>query len=481
MVFSSINFIFVFLPLFLISYYLIDNKYKNICILLYSIGFYAYGCIDNPHYVLILLVSLYVNYIFGLLIERNTSFRGFTLFVAVLFNVAILFVFKYFDFVIDIIKYLNNSFELRKLNLILPIGISFYTFQILSYIFDVYYKKTVAEKNFINLSTYIIMFPQLIAGPILRYTDVKNDIDKDRIVGYKDLFAGIRVFIIGLASKVIIANQLAGIQIDANVFEPSAISPATAWLASIAYGLQLYFDFYGYSLMAIGLGKMIGVSIMKNFDEPFRAVTAGEFWRRWHISLGSWFKDYMLYPILMSKKMSKFKEIIKKIFNNKNFVNFISNLIAMTLVWFTTGLWHGASVNYVLWGLYFLVFMIIEQMFLAKFIKKHNIFGHFYLIIIVIMSFTIFSNENLSALCIKLKKMWTFTSDFMDINCYNIFMTNLKAILLGILFATGLPQYIYNKVKHIEVLDILFIASIFALSIFLIYMGYNDPFMYFRF
>ena len=235
MVFSSLNFLAVFLPLFLISYYFIDAKYKNICVLLYSIGFYAYGCMDNPHYVAILIASLLVNYIFGICLEWSKASKKFVLFLAITFNVAILFVFKYFDFFIDIFHITSIS----KLNLVLPIGISFYTFQIMSYIFDVYYKKIKAEKNFINLSTYIIMFPQLIAGPILRYSDVKNDIEKDRKVGFDNFISGLRVFIIGLGSKVIIANQLSGVQIDVNVFEVRTLSSATIWLSSIAYGLQL--------------------------------------------------------------------------------------------------------------------------------------------------------------------------------------------------------------------------------------------------
>ena len=476
MVFSSLNFLAVFLPLFLISYYLIDVKYKNICILLYSIGFYAYGCIDNPHYVLILIASLFINFFFGIWIDKLNKGRKLILVIAIIFNVAILFVFKYFDFFIDIFRIKT----INKLNLVLPIGISFYTFQIMSYIFDVYYKKIKAEKSFINLSTYIIMFPQLIAGPILRYSDVKNDIERERDVHTANFFAGLKVFIIGLGSKVIIANQLSGIQIDVNVFENNMLSSSTIWLASIAYGLQLYFDFYGYSLMAIGLGKMMGVKIMENFNEPFKAITAGEFWRRWHISLGSWFKDYMLYPILMSKTISGIRKSLSKNIS-KSFANFFVNFIAMFIVWFTTGLWHGAHANYVMWGLYFFVFMILEQLFIERFVKRHRFIGHIYLILIVIISFTIFSNENISDLFFKIRKMWEINSKFFDTNCYNIFLTNIKSIILAVLFATTVPQKLYKKIFVNNSIDVICIVVIFALSIYLIYKGYNDPFMYFRF
>ena len=489
MVFSSLNFLFIFLPLFLISYYLVDTKLKNICVLFYSLGFYAYGCIDNPHYVLILIASLLTNYIFGLIIDKTIKTRKLFLILAVFFNVAILFVFKYFDFFVTIMKHFiikmntSSSFgsimQIEKLNLVLPIGISFYTFQILSYIFDVYYKKIESEKSFINLSTYIIMFPQLIAGPILRYADVKSDIEKERNVNLDNFLSGLKVFIFGLGSKVIIANQLSGVQIDVNVFEFTSLSASTIWLESIAYGLQLYFDFYGYSLMAIGLGKMMGIKIMSNFDEPFKAITVGEFWRRWHISLGSWFRDYMLYPILMSKNVSGLRKILSKLVN-KSFGSFIANFIAMFIVWFTTGLWHGAHINFILWGLYFFVFMILEQLFLSKILKSQRWLGHIYLIIVVIISFAIFSNEDLHILMFKLRKMWEINRDFFDINCINIFRTNLKAIVLGLLFVFTLPQKIYSLFKN-RIIEYIVMALVLVLSLFLIHKGYNDPFMYFRF
>lgn len=470
MVFSSINFLCVFLPLFLISYYLVEPKYKNLCTLLYSIGFYAYGCMDNPHYVLILIASLFVNYVLGLLINKNTKRRKLILIVALLFNISILFVFKYFNFFIRSIK----------LNLVLPIGISFYTFQTMSYILDVYFKKIKAEKNFINLSTYIIMFPQLIAGPILRYSDVKKDIERKRKVKLDNFLEGLRIFILGLGSKVIIANQLSGIQIDMAVFEVNTLSASSIWLQSIAFGLQLYFDFWGYSLMAIGLGRMMGISIMKNFDEPFKSITAGEFWRRWHISLGSWFKDYMLYPILMSKTISNLRKYLSKV-SGKEVANFIVNFIAMFIVWFTTGLWHGAHMNYVLWGLYFFVFMVLEQLFLSKVFKKCRFVGHIYLIIVIIISFTIFSNEDLPSLLFKLKKMWQFDSAFFDKTFFDVAKTNIKAIVIGLLFATDIVKKLYEKVSKNEIVDKVVISIILATSLYLIYKGYNDPFMYFRF
>ena len=350
----------------------------------------------------------------------------------------------------------------------------------MSYILDVYFKKIKAEKNFINLSTYIIMFPQLIAGPILRYSDVKKDIERKRKVKLDNFLEGLRIFILGLGSKVIIANQLSGIQIDMAVFEVNTLSASSIWLQSIAFGLQLYFDFWGYSLMAIGLGRMMGISIMKNFDEPFKSITAGEFWRRWHISLGSWFKDYMLYPILMSKTISNLRKYLSKV-SGKEVANFIVNFIAMFIVWFTTGLWHGAHMNYVLWGLYFFVFMVLEQLFLSKVFKKCRFVGHIYLIIVVIISFTIFSNEDLTSLVFKLKKMWQFDSAFFDKTFFDVAKTNIKAIVIGLLFATDIVKKFYEKVSKNEIVDKAVISIILATSLYLIYKGYNDPFMYFRF
>ena len=480
MVFSSTNFLTIFLPLFLFSYYFVEAKYKNICVLLYSIAFYAYGCIDNPHYIVILIISLVVNFIFGILLEKIVKHKKFILLLAIFFNVGVLFVFKYHDFAIDIINHLFRNIAFTKLNLVLPIGISFYTFQILSYILDVYFGKISAEKNFINLSTYIIMFPQLIAGPIIRYSDIKNDIESDRRVDLTDLLSGLKIFIFGLGSKIIIANQLSGVQVDISAFEYDMLSASSVWLSSIAYGLQIYFDFYGYSLMAIGLGKMMGVNIMKNFDDPFISTSVSEFWRRWHISLGTWFKDYILYPILMSKSITSIRKFLTKLLN-KNFASFVVNTIAIFVVWFTTGLWHGAAYNFILWGLYFFVFMEIEQMFLYKFMRKHKFIGHIYLIIAVIISFTIFSNEDMTILKYKLLKMWEFDNTFLDEQCIRIFMTNIKSIILGILFATTIPKHIYRKVEKYKMVNVICIIIVLSLSIYLIYKGSNDPFMYFRF
>ena len=481
MVFSSFNFILIFLPLFIISYYMIDDKYRNLCIFMYSIAFYAYGCMENPHYVVILILSLFMNYHLARIIEKHNVFSKVVFVVSVLFNISILFVFKYFDFFGDIISYFNSGVNIKKLNLVLPIGISFYTFQVLSYLIDVHSQKIHALDSFINLSTYIIMFPQLIAGPILRYDNIRYYIENKKQLSYKKFFEGLRIFTIGLASKVIIANQLSAVQLDVGIYDQQLLSFATTWLCSICYIMQLYFDFYGYSIMAIGLGKMMGFEIVENFNEPFKSLTVREFWNRWHITLSHWFKDYIFYPIYRSKIMDGFKKKLTKIFN-VDVARFIAYIISIFVVWLFTGLWHGANVNFVIWGMFFFVLMVIENIFLNKVIDKFKIIGHVYLIIAVVVAFTIFSNEDLSILIIKLRNMFLLNKvDLIDDNFITILNNNLKAVIFSLFFVIGIPQYLYHKLKPIKLINIIIIISLFATSIWLIYSGNNDPFMYFRF
>ena len=367
-----------------------------------------------------------------------------------------------------------------KLNLMLPIGISFYTFQIVSYLIDVYYEKIDVEKNIINFSTYVIMFPQLIAGPILRFGDIMSQTKQERKIKIKDFSSGMKIFVIGLASKVIVANQLSLVDLDIRNYGLESMSLIIAWSGAIAYAMQLYFDFYGYSLMAIGLSKMMGFDIIENFKDPFLSKTVSEYWRRWHISLGTWFRDYLLYPILLSNPIKKIRKDVSKIFS-KNFANFVVNVIATFFVWFTTGLWHGANYNFILWGLYFFIFLNIEQLFLEKILIKTKVISHIYLIIVITISFVIFSNENFTEMILYLKKMF----DYKNIMYYDMFdktiLFNIKSIILGILFVIKFPQFIYKKISNIKIIDFIIISILLVVSLFLIYKGYNDPFMYFRF
>ena len=469
------------MPLFFLSYYIVDNKFKNLCIFLYSLGFYFFACFDHPEYFLIFIFSLMVNYIIAIQIEIvDYEKRPLLLVVALIYNFSILFVFKYFDFFIDIIHSLNSGSDIKKLNLVLPIGISFYTFQIVSYVVDVYNKKINAEVNFVNFATYVSMFPQLIAGPIVRYSDLMGQIKSERDVKIDDIINGFTIFVFGLSSKVIVANMLSLVSVDLDKYGLETISTLTAWGVAISSSMQMYFDFFGYSLMAIGLGKMMGFDIVENFKDPFLSRSVEEYWRRWHISLSTWFRDYLLYPLQMSAPIRSLRKFLKSTFDFKT-SNLVVNLIAIFVVWIATGLWHGANYNFILWGLYFYIFLSIEQIFLSKILKRFEAFSHIYLIIVIIISFVIFFNEDLSSIKLMLKKMFLIDSNLIGKDFFNIIINNIKQIILGIVCVLRLPNIIYDRIKKYKILRVLIVVLLLSLSIYIIYRGYNDPFMYFRF
>lgn len=480
MVFSSLKFIFIFLPLFLLSYFLVEEKYKNLCILLYSLLFYFYGVIETPSYLIVLIISLLFNYSIALFIEyhkikQNIISKNIFTIIALSFNILTLFVFKYYDFFIDILNYFNGESNLAKINLILPIGISFYTFQIISYIVDVSVGTIVAEKSFINLATYIVMFPQLIAGPIVRFNDVRNEINASRDFNKYNFIDGIRIFILGLSAKVIIANQLAKVKLDMDMLGANNLSSETYWLGAFSYAFQLYFDFFGYSLMAIGLAKIIGITIKKNFDRPYSSKSISEFWRRWHISLSTFLRDYV-YIYLGGSRRGLFFTCIN-----------------LFIVFLLSGLWHGANVNFVIWGAYLGLFVVIERI-IRYFIKKYNldnsfiinnkfnnIVKHIYVIIVMVISFVIFSHEDIAELKNYLSQMFSLSTFFINDSFVKILNTNFKAIVLAFLFITSIPNMIYNKIKFNKKIHIVILLFIFILDIYLIFIGTNDPFMYFRF
>ena len=497
---------------------------------MYSIGFYAFGCFDNMYYVFILLASLVINYLITIKIEKLGSegadsvahvvrddsvvakqcesvaassasgrprsrklsfekrnktckhaslYRKLLLIIALVLNFGNLFIFKYYNFFTEVINSFNKNISLEKSNLLLPIGISFYTFQIVSYVIDVYFKKIDAEKSFIDFGTYVIMFPQLIAGPIVRFIDVQKEIKSDRKADIKRIYDGFSIFVIGLASKVLVANQLSLVQVDISNVGIDMISTIGAWAGAMSYSMQMYFDFFGYSLMAIGLGKMIGITIVENFKDPFLSTSVEEYWRRWHISLGTWFRDYLMYPVLLSKPIKRIRSVFNKV--NKKFSSFITTFIAMFVVWFATGLWHGASYNYIIWGLYFFVLMVLEQLILSKTILKFKPFAHIYLCVVIIISFVIFSNEDLSQMCLYFEKMFHVNTDLINETFSQTILNNLRSIIIGILCVLRVPNMIYEKAKNNVIINSIIILILLGLSLFFIYLGYNDPFMYFRF
>lgn len=472
MVFSSFEFLLWFLPFFLVIYYLTQKKYRNLCLFLFSLIFYAYGAIEQPLYILLILLSIAVNYALGLLIERSRNHSKLWLITGLIYNFGILAVFKYLDFFIkNINKALGlfaesgtgQSFNtLSPVNLILPIGISFYTFQIVSYLIDVYRKEVPAETNFINLGTYIIMFPQLIAGPIIKFSDIRKNLHK-RSFHKKVFLDGIRIFVIGLGLKVLLANRIGSLWQDVSSIGYDSISVPLAWMGIAAYSFQIYFDFWGYSLMAIGLGKITGFSLPVNFNNPYTACSMTDFWRRWHMTLSIWFREYVYIP-LGGNRNGKFKTY--------------RNLL---IVWFLTGFWHGADWNFIFWGILIFVIISIEKMGLGRILEKYPLIGHAYMILLIPLSWLVFAVSDLSA-------MATYFCRLIGIGGTNIYADDFIKygktygilLLAALLFSTAIPQKIYRKIKN-TILIIPVLLAIVAGTIYCLYMGLNDPFLYFRF
>ncbi|MCR1950059.1 MBOAT family protein [Clostridium sp. DSM 100503] len=456
MVFSSLIFIFRFLPIFVGVYYITPYKYKNLCILIFSLFFYSFG---EPKYFPIMVSSIIVDYTISLLIQKNFKNRSkckVLLLISTVFNIGILICFKYSNFFIENINLLFNS-SIRKINLTLPLGISFYTFQTLSYTIDVYKGKVEAERNLIDFGAFVSLFPQLIAGPIVKYSDINKEI-KNRSITMSNFELGLEEFIIGLSKKVLIANNIGMLWSEISSKELVNISTPLAWLGIISFSFQIYFDFSGYSSMAIGLGKMIGFNFPNNFNFPYISRSITEFWRRWHITLGSWFKEYVYIP-LGGNRVNK-----RRVFFN------------LLIVWFLTGFWHGAEYTFILWGLYFFVLLYIEKIFLEKVLKKYVIFSYLYTIFFLIIGWCLFAISDITTLSIYIKKM--FAMDFRSDWIYytrNYFIV----IILCIIFSTPIVLKIYSKLN--KVIKSIIIVLLFIMSVaYLVDSSYN-PFLYFRF
>lgn len=456
MIFSSITFLFYFLPLVLLLYYIVPNKVKNLVLLLSSLIFYAWG---EPKYIILMIFSSIVDYTIAIIIDK---YRGkiqskIALCCSVLINLSLLFFFKYTDFFIEISNNIfSTNFEL--LNLALPIGISFYTFQTMSYSIDVYRGDAPVQKRFISLATYIALFPQLVAGPIVRYQTVAEQMNerKHSISKFED---GVYRFCLGMCKKVILANNIGLIWNNVKVLEFSEISLLTAWLGICSFGLQIYFDFSGYSDMAIGLGKMFGFDFIENFKYPYISKSITEFWRRWHMSLGQWFRDYVYIPLGGNRKGTK------------------RWLLNIFIVWMLTGLWHGAYYNFVLWGIYFGLILLIEKLYIyEKLSKLPSFVQHFYVLFLVSMSWVLFEVMSINDIFVYIKSMLVNTN-IIDSTFTYLFIPNLFIIVLSILSATPIfEKYISNKIVKKSIVLIGFIISI----CFLIDASFN-PFLYFRF
>ena len=458
MIFSSLTFLVVFLPLVLFIYYISKDSYRNYILLVASLLFYSWG---EPKFVIIMLVSIFFNYYFAILIEKFRNKKNFSkliLILSLIFNIGLLFFFKYFNFFIDNLNTLL-SFNIPILKISLPIGISFYTFQILSYVVDVYKKEVKVQNNICYLGAYIAFFPQLIAGPIVRYCDIEKQLNH-RNVTLNKFAIGIKRFIIGLGKKVIIANNVAIIS-DA-IFDSNNLTNYGGFvllIGTLAYTMQIYFDFSGYSDMAIGLGKMFGFDFLENFKYPYSSTSITDFWRRWHISLSSWFRDYVYIPLGGNRKGS-FK--------------MVRNIL---IVWMLTGLWHGASWNFIIWGVYFGVILLIEKFFLSKCLSKIPMFFKWcYTFILINIGWIIFRVEDLSLISFNLSV--EVLEKFLA-NNYNL-VNQIPFLIIAFILSFPIFPLIESKIKNKYIINLIIII-IFVISIcFLINNTYN-PFIYFRF
>ena len=468
MVFSSSIFLFGFLPLLLGLYFLAKDKYRNYVLLIFSLIFYGFG---GPKLLLLMLGVVFIDYIAALFIDKFQKKRVklFIFLLALFINVGTLFYFKYMGFTIDILNRLL-SLNIPASNIILPIGISFYTFQSLSYVIDVYKSEVKVQKNFFYLLLYVSMFPQLVAGPIVRYQTVENEIKKRKVT--VDSFArGMERFIYGLAKKLIIANNVGNL---ADTILALKILPTSlAWLGVIGYTLQIYFDFSAYSDMAIGLGKMFGFNFEENFNYPYISKSITEFWRRWHISLSTWFRDYIYIPLGGNRK-----GVLRQLFN-------------LFIVWSLTGIWHGAAVNFLLWGLYYFVFLMIEKFVLKRILDKLPSFvSHLYTIFVILIGWVLFRAEGLND-CIRIiTALFVPTTTnisrlqfLMYIEMYGIYL------LLGVILSMPIFPKIRNYLLEIKFknnvvvysLYYVFVLIIFILSVVYLSEATYNPFIYFRF
>lgn len=463
MVFSSLEFIFIFLPVFLLVYAAVPKKLKNTVILLGSVIFYSLG-VKKPVYIVLFILTTMLNYIVGQFIEDFPKYKKPWLIFGIAFNFWWLIFFKYWTFGTENLNaLLGTSFTLK--DIILPIGISFYTFQNVSYIIDVYRRQTRAERSIINYGAYISMFPQLIAGPIVTYNTVAKQL-RNRTHNIRKVEDGLKTFTIGLGYKVLIANQIGGLWSDISMIGFESISSPLAWMGIFAYSFQLYFDFCGYSLMAIGLGKIMGFDLPKNFDYPYMSLTMTEFWRRWHMTLGTWFKDYIYIPLGGNRK-GKAAQI------RNTFV-----------VWLFTGLWHGASWNFVIWGLVLFAVIMSEKFWTGKFLNKHKAAGHLYMMLIIPVTWLIFAVTDLHELGIYFKRLLPFlpqkTYAVLDKDYVKYLGIYKTYFIAGILFSTRLPKKIYDKIKN-SFVGVILLLAVFWASVYCMYKGLNDPFLYFRF
>ena len=466
MVFSTPIFMFWFLVLTMGIYFVVPRKFRNLVLLCSSLFFYYWG---EQEYVLIMFLSTVIDYTHGLLVEQckqKGDIKGAKIAVgsSIFFNLALLIFFKYWDFLAGSAQAIG--IPLPILNIHLPIGISFYTFQTMSYTVDVYRGDTRAQRSILNFGTFVTLFPQLIAGPIIKYKDLGDQID-ERSVSADKFAAGVQIFMVGLAKKLLIANNVGMLWDSYKALAPQQLTVAGAWLGVIAFSFQLYFDFSGYSDMATGLGRMFGFDFLANFNYPYISKSITEFWRRWHISLGTWFREYLYIP-LGGNRCSKRR--------------WMFNLL---VVWAATGIWHGASWNYLLWGLYFFVLLMVEKFWLLERLKKAPAaLAHLYTLFFVLVSWAIFAIEDFSHLTAYLKVMFGLGGVPVANAALVYYLTSyLPILLLAGIASTPLGVTVYHKLRtrtQQVVCTLLVTAGLVVCTAYLVASTYN-PFLYFRF
>lgn len=468
MLFSSLTFLFAFLPTLILLYFVVrKTKVRNAILLIFSLLFYAWG---EPKYIILMLLVIVCSYVFGLLIDyfsknKNLKLKKLFFILSLVFTIGNLFMFKYYNFVIDNLNAVFNL-SINHFSLVLPIGISFYTFQIISYLIDLYKEKIPVQKNLLSLALYVSLFPQLIAGPIVRYETVYEEL-QNRKETLRDVIYGFKRFIIGLSKKVLISNQMA--VIADYIFNNNIVGTSIAWIGAFAYTFQIYFDFSGYSDMAIGLGRIFGFHFLENFNYPYISKSITEFWRRWHISLSSWFRDYVYIP-LGGNRVSKIKWLLN-----------------ICVVWSLTGLWHGASWNFIIWGVYFAIILIFEKIFFHKILEKiPKILQWIYAILLIVIGWVIFRCTSIGAIENFLLNLFTYKQT----NWITILSENSKILYYLLYF---IPAIICSfpilktinkkklKSKYVILISNIILMLLFMLCIIFLTSSTYNPFIYFRF
>lgn len=465
MSFTTIEFMFRFLPIFLIVYYVVPTRYKNMILLIGSFVFYAWG---QHFYLLLLMLSIVVNYTFGRLIGERRAQKKLLLVLGLIYNFGLLVFFKYTNFFIENINALLTAthIQIPTISVVMPLGISFYTFQVVSYLVDVYRGEQRPVKNIINLGVYIAMFPQVTSGPIGLYSELEPTLLR-RHCSVLNLESGLKTFILGMGAKMLLANPMGTLWAGMSRYGYETLSCPYAWLGAFGYSFQLYFDFAGYSLMAMGLGQMLGLYVPRNFDHPYISGSMAEFWRRWHMTLGRWFKKYLYFPLGGSR--CSFAKTIRNTF----------------VVWAFTGLWHGASWNFVLWGLIFFVLLTIERLGLGKLLAKTKVLKHIYVIFLIPLTWVVFALPNMQDIGTYFSRLFPFfadnTASFVNTKDVIRALHDYWYLLIAcVVFCLPFPSRWYEKHKNSK-LVILGLVLIYLMSVYKMQTQTSNPFLYYQF